>query len=117
MKIWTVHYKTVKVETMWLGYLGLIVTMQTCQCPLQSNAGENLNVKKFRFSGGEVLPSLKEMEYAVIFRVKLVRIRSHVVNSSIPLLWSRPSIIPLLGQGCCATCPMTEQGSWGLGLI
>ena len=48
--------------------------------------------KKFRFGGGEVLPSLKLVTFPANLVGKKVFFRSHVVTSNIPLLWSRPSM-------------------------
>ena len=48
--------------------------------------------KRFRFGGDEVLPSLKMVKFPAELAGKEVVFKSHVVNSSIPLLWSRPSM-------------------------
>jgi hypothetical protein len=46
-------------------------------------------MKRFRFGGGEVLKSLKEVEFPAMLAGRKVTMKCHVVNSSIPLLWSR----------------------------
>ena len=48
--------------------------------------------KKFWFGGGEVLPSIKLVKFPAILAGRKVQIKSHVVESGIPLLWSRPSM-------------------------
>ena len=48
--------------------------------------------KRFRFGGGEVLASLKQVTFPAVLAGKAVMIKSHVVKSKIPLLWSKPSM-------------------------
>ena len=48
--------------------------------------------KKFRFGGGEVLPSTKLVKFPGRLAGKDVMFMSHVVDSNIPLLWSRPAM-------------------------
>ena len=48
--------------------------------------------KKFRFGGGKVLPSLKQVKFPAVLVNKKVCIKSHVVRSRIPMLWSRCSM-------------------------
>ena len=48
--------------------------------------------KRFRFGGGEVLASLKQVTFPAVLAGKGVMIKSHVVRSKIPLLWSKPSM-------------------------
>ena len=42
--------------------------------------------KRFRFGGGEVLTSLKQVTFPAVLAGKCVMIKSHVVRSKIPLL-------------------------------
>ena len=42
--------------------------------------------KKFRFGGGEVLPSLKQVKFPAVLVNKKVFMKSHVVRSRIPIL-------------------------------
>ena len=48
--------------------------------------------KKFRFGGGEVLPSILNVKFPGKLAGKDVMFASHVVKSNIPLLWSRPAM-------------------------
>ena len=48
--------------------------------------------KKFRFGGGEVLTSTKLVKFPGRLAGKDVMFSSHVVQSNIPLLWSRPAM-------------------------
>ena len=48
--------------------------------------------KRFKFGGGEVLASLKQVTFPAVLAGKCVMIKSHVVKSKIPLLWSKPSM-------------------------
>ena len=49
-------------------------------------------MKRFRFGGDEVLSSLKVMSIPAVLAGRKVQIKTHVVSSTIPLLWSRPSM-------------------------
>ena len=48
--------------------------------------------KKFRFGGGKVLPSIKLVKFPGRLAGRDVMFSSHVVQSNIPLLWSRPAM-------------------------
>ena len=48
--------------------------------------------KKFRFGGGKVLPSTKLVKFPGKLAGQDVMFISHVVDSNIPLLWSRPAM-------------------------
>ena len=54
--------------------------------------------KKFRFGGGEVLMATKQVKFPVKLAGREVMMSSHVVNSPIPLLWSKPSMIKALNK-------------------
>ena len=48
--------------------------------------------KKFRFGGGEELPSILNVKFPGRLARKDVMFKSHMVKSNIPLLWSRPAL-------------------------
>ena len=48
--------------------------------------------KKFRFGGGEVLPSIMTVKLPGRLARKEVMFKNRVVKSNIPLLWSRPAM-------------------------
>ena len=50
------------------------------------------DVKRFRFGGDEVLDSVKMMKIPAMIGGKKIMMKTHVVLSKIPLLWSRPGM-------------------------
>ena len=52
----------------------------------------NVLKKKFRFGGDEVLPSRRVVRFPAVLAGRKVNITTQVVASTIPLLWSRPSM-------------------------
>ena len=50
------------------------------------------DMKRLRFGGDEVLDSVKMMKIPAIVGGKKIMIKTHVVLSKIPLLWSRPGM-------------------------
>ena len=49
--------------------------------------------KRFRFGGGEVLPATKKVKFPGRLAGEKVFFTCYVVNSSIPMLWSKPSMV------------------------
>ena len=47
---------------------------------------------KFQFGGGEILPSKRKIKIPAEIADRKVSLITYVVSSSIPLLWSRPSM-------------------------
>lgn len=50
------------------------------------------DMKRFRFGGDEVLDSVKMMKIPAMVGGKKIMMKTHVVLSKIPLLWSRPGM-------------------------
>ena len=48
--------------------------------------------KKFRFGGGEILAATKFVTFPAQLAGRRITFKCHVVNSGIPLLWSKPSM-------------------------
>ena len=48
--------------------------------------------RKFRLSGGEILKAIKKVKFLENLAGKSVSFASYVVDSKIPLLWSKPSM-------------------------
>ena len=74
-------------EGWWKGYRAGLSQEHKDKVTVFNPAG-----KKFRFGGGRVLPSISLVVFPARLAGKDVMFKSHVVNSDIPLLWSRPSM-------------------------